>query len=533
MTGSVGEGAATANQMPRKGSNGGNIWALAGAYGEYRIKVESGSGEQEAIRMKLDSPASYLDSLRGWERRVFIRGERVANTVDHPLVRPALNSVAETYGTGQDPAAEEILFARSHLTGARISRFAHIHHSTEDLVNKVLMLRLMGRRTGTCFQRCVGMDGFNALYSVTWECDQAHGTTYHRRLKDYLGYVQEENLVVDGAMTDVKGDRGLRPGEQADPDIFLRVVEQDSRGITVRGAKAHQTGALNSHEIMVMPTTGMREDEASFAVAFATPAGAPGITFVLGRQPSDTRKLEESPLDVGNPTYGSQEALIIFEDVFVPWERVFLCGEVDQSGKVVERFAAFHRQSYGGCKVGVGDVLIGAARLASEYQGVAKASHVRDKIVEMIHLNETLFACGLACSYHGTATQAGSYMVDVMLANVCKQNVTRFPIEIARLLQDIAGGLVVTMPYQKDFENPELAPQLEKYLKGVAGVPTLNRIKLLKLIENLTAGCGSAAYLTESIHGAGSPQAQRVMIARLADLDEKIELAKRLAHIED
>jgi 4-hydroxybutyryl-CoA dehydratase/vinylacetyl-CoA-Delta-isomerase len=152
--------------------------------------------------MKLDSPASYLDSLRGWERRVFIRGERVANTVDHPLVRPALNSVAETYWTGQDPAAEEILFARSHLSGARISRFAHIHRSTEDLANKVLMLRLMGRRTGTCFQRYVGMDGFNALYSVTRECDQAHGTTYHPRLKDYLGYVQEENLVVDGAIRD-------------------------------------------------------------------------------------------------------------------------------------------------------------------------------------------------------------------------------------------------------------------------------------------------------------------------------------------
>ncbi len=483
--------------------------------------------------MKIDSPASYLDSMRGGKRRIFIRGELVADTVEHPLVRPALNSVAETYGTGQDQAAEEILFTRSHLSGERISRFAHIHHSTRDLADKVLMLRLMGRRTGTCFQRCVGMDGFNALYSVTWECDQAHGTSYHAKLKDYLAWVQEENLVVDGAMTDTKGDRGLRPAEQSDPDLFLRLVDRDSRGITIRGAKAHQTGALNSHEILVMPTAAMRDDEADYAVACAIPADAPGVTFVLGRQPSDTRKLEESPLDVGNPAYGSQEALIIFEDVFVPWERVFMCGETDQSGKVVERFAAFHRQSYGGCKVGVGDVLVGAARLASEYQGTSKASHVRDKIVEMVHLNETLFACGLACSYHGTATESGSYMVDVMLANVCKQNVTRFPIEIARLLQDIAGGLVVTMPSQRDFENPEIGSQLEKYLAGVDGVPTLDRIKLLKLVENLTIGCGAAAYITESIHGAGSPQAQRVMIARLADLEEKVKLAKRLAQIED
>ena len=210
-----------------------------------------------------------------------------------------------------------------------------------------------------------------------------------------------------------------------------------------------------------------------------------------------------------------------------------MCGETDQSGKVVERFASFHRQSYGGCKVGVGDVLVGAAQLAADYQGASKASHVRDKITEMIHLNETLFCCGIACSAQGRATGAGNYEVEPLLANICKLNVTRFPFEIARLLQDIAGGLIVTMPSEKDFDNPETAALLEKYLKGVGSVPTLDRIKVLKFIENMTVGCGAAAYLTESIHGAGSPQAQRIMISRLANLDEKVELAKRISHIED
>ena len=483
--------------------------------------------------MKVSSPETYLESLRRLERDVYVLGEQCANTVDHPLIRPSANAVSESYNPGEEPEAEDLLFVTSHLTGKKISRFTHIHQSTDDLVDKVLMQKMLGRRTATCFQRCVGMDGLNALYSVTYECDQEHGTDYHRRLKDYLEWVQEENVVVEGAMTDVKGDRSLRPGEQEDLDLFVRMVDQTPEGIIVRGAKAHQTGALNSHEILVMPTTAMREGEEQFAVSFAVPSDQKGITFVLGRQPSDTRKLEESPLDVGNPSYGSQEALVIFNDVFVPNERIFMCGETDQSGKVVERFASFHRQSYGGCKVGVGDALIGATQLAADYQGTARASHVRDKITEMIHLNETLFCCGIACSSLGRATAAGNFEVDPLLANICKLNVTRFPFEIARLAQDIAGGLVVTMPSQKDFENPEIAPYLEKYLKGTDGVPTIDRIKVLKFIENMTVGCGAAAYLTESIHGAGSPQAQRIMISRLANLEEKVKLAKRLAHIED
>jgi len=481
--------------------------------------------------MKIDDPDSYLESLRRLERNVYVLGERCSNTVDHPVIRPSTNAVAETYSVGDEPEAESLLFAKSHLTGKRTSRFTHIHQSSDDLVKKVLMLRLLGRRTATCFQRCGGMDGLNALYSVTHESSLDHGESTHRRLQDYIAYVQEENLVVDAAMTDVKGDRSLRPGKQHDPDLFLHVVDRSSDGIVVRGAKAHQTGALSSHEILVVPTMAMREGEEDYAVAFAVSADAHGITYIAGRQPSDTRKLEDSPLDVGNPTYGSQEALIVFDEVFVPAERVFLDIKTEYCGPLVERFAAFHRQSYGGCKTGIGDVLIGAAQLIADYQGTAAASHIRDKITEMVHLNETMFCCGVACGARGEAVSGGGYMVDSLLANVCKLNVTRFPFEIARMLQDIAGGLVVTMPSQRDFENPQIAPYLEKYLKARDGVATIDRIRILKFVENMTVGCGAAAYLTESIHGAGSPQAQRVMISRTVDLDEKVALAKRIARI--
>ena len=343
--------------------------------------------------------------------------------------------------------------------------------------------------------------------------------------------MQEEDWTVDGAMTDPKGDRGLAPHMQPDPDMFVRVVEKRSDGIVVRGAKCHQTGALNSHWILIMPTISMSKEDADYAVSFVAPADAEGIYYIYGRQSCDTRKLEGSTVDVGNSQYGGHEALIVFDDLFVPWENVLMCGEYEFSGLLVERFAGYHRQSYGGCKVGVGDVLIGATALAADYNGAAKASHVKDKLIEMIHLNETLYSSGIACSSEGSKTESGTYLIDMMLANVCKQNVTRFPYEIARLAQDIAGGLMVTMPSEKDLRNPKIGPVIEKYFKGVVDVPTEHRMRILRLIENLTLGTAAVGYLTESMHGAGSPQAQRIMISRQGKLEHKKKLAKKIACI--
>ena len=473
----------------------------------------------------------YIESLRKVDKRVFAFGEQIENYVDHPLVRPSLNACAATYALAEQPEHAALMTAASSLSGERVNRFTHLHQSADDLVCKVKMLRLLGQKTGCCFQRCVGMDAFNAVDSVTCEMDQALGTDYHKRFRDYLRFVQADDLVVDGAMTDPKGNRSLAPGQQADPDLYLRVVERRPDGIVVRGAKLHQTGAINAHEILVMPTQSLGEGDRDYAVAFAVPADAAGILYVYGRQASDTRKLAGDRIDVGNYQYGGHEAVIVFDDVLVPWERVFLCGEHQFAALLVERFAGYHRQSYGGCKVGVGDVLIGAAQALARYQGTEKASHIKDKLVEMVHLNETLYACGLACSAEGRPTASGTYLVDLLLANVCKLNVTRFPYEIARLAQDIAGGLLVTLPSEKDFAHPEVGPQLRKYLQGVAGYATDDRCRMLRLIENLTIGPGAVGYLTESMHGAGSPQAQRIMLARLADIGRKEQFARELAGI--
>jgi len=393
------------------------------------------------------------------------------------------------------------------------------------------MQRLCGQKTAACFQRCVGLDAFNAIYSTTYETDAKCGTSYHEKFKEFMKQVEKNDWTVDGAMTDVKGDRSLSPSEQADPDLFLHVVERREDGVVVRGAKAHQTGISNSHEVLVMPTITMRADDKDYAVSFAVPTDTKGIIIIVGRQRCDTRKLEGGTIDMGNCEFGGMEGLVIFDDVFVPNDRIFLNGEIEFTGPLVERFAGYHRQSYGGCKVGVGDVLIGAAALAADYNGAAKASHVKDKLIEMMHLNETLFSCGIACSCQGCITDSGNYLIDLLIANVCKQNVTRFPYEIARLAEDIAGGLMVTAPSEKDLNDPKLGPYIEKYLKGVADVPTENRLKILRLIENLTLGAAAVGYRTESMHGAGSPQAQRIMISRQGNLAQKKELAKAIAKI--
>jgi 4-hydroxybutyryl-CoA dehydratase/vinylacetyl-CoA-Delta-isomerase len=473
----------------------------------------------------------YEASLRKLKLKVYLQGEVVENPVDHPIIRPSMNSVKMTYALAQDPQYEELMTATSHITGKKINRFTHLHQSTEDLVKKVKMQRLLGQKTAACFQRCVGMDAINAVDSTTFEMDKKLGTQYHARFNKFLRQMQEEDWTVDGAMTDPKGDRSLPPSKQPDPDLFVHVVEKKADGIVVRGAKAHQTGAVNSHMILVMPTISLGPEDAEYAVSFVLPADATGICYIYGRQSCDTRKLENNALDVGNQQFGGHEALMVFDDVFVPWENVLMCGETEFAGMLVERFAGYHRQSYGGCKVGVGDVLIGAAALAADYSGAAKASHVKDKLIEMTHLNETLYACGIACSAEGHKTASGTYLIDQLLANVCKQNVTRFPYEITRLAEDIAGGLMVTMPSEHDLKHPEIGKVVEKYFKGVSEVPTIDRLRVLRLIENLTLGTAAVGYRTESMHGAGSPQAQRIMIARQGNLEKKKELAKAIAQV--
>ncbi len=431
----------------------------------------------------------YRESLKQLKPQIYYMGEKIESVVDHPAFVPHVNAAALTYEMAQAPEFEELVTTTSHLTGEKINRFTHIHHSHDDLVKKVKMLRAIGQQTGSCFQRCVGHDGFNAVYSVSYDIDREKGTDYHQRFIKFLGEVQTRDMMVSGAMTDPKGDRSLPPSKQKDPDAYVHIVDRRNDGIVVSGAKAHISGAVNSHGHLVMPTSAMKEEDADYAVCFYAPVDAPGIIHIFGRQTNDTRKCD-CTIDQGNAEYGvvGGEALVVFDKVFIPWEHVFMCGEYEFAYELVDRFATAHRQNYGGCKTGLADVLIGTCYLLSEAQGTERASHIRDKLVEMVYLAETLYCCSVACSCQGFALPAGSYIADPLLANVTKLNVTRHVYEIARLAQDIAGGVLATTPSEMDWRDPEIGKYVNKSMAGVADVPAEIRIRMVMVVEAMTCG---------------------------------------------
>jgi len=490
-------------------------------------RVET-AAERWARFTPITTGEEYIESLRGRGVKVHLLGERVEEPVDHPIIRPSINSLRMSYDLAiQDP---ELATAWSPLINAQVNRFLHIVESPHDLVMKNRMQRRMGQLTGTCFQRCAGLDTISVLHSITFDIDQKHGTPYHQRYLDFLKLAQQHNIIIGAGMTDPKGDRSKRPAEQADPDLFLHVTRRTKEGVFITGAKAHMTGGLNSHWICVMPTQNLQEADRDYAIIGLVPGDAEGLTYIYGRQSCDTRALEAGDIDKGNAQFGGQETLVIFDDVFIPWEHVLMDGEYEFAQELVTRFTAYHRASYV-CKTGLGDVLVGAAASIAEYNGADHASHVKDKLVEMTHLNETIYSSGIASSYEAKPLASGIYMNDPMLANICKHNVTRFPYEISRLTQDLAGGIMVTLPSQADFEHEETGALLDKYLRGRASVSTEERVRMLRLIENMTLGRNAVGYLTESMHGAGSPQAQRIQITRGMELEAKKALARTLAGV--
>ncbi len=450
---------------------------------------------------KITDKNSYLDSIKNRNLKIYLMGELIKEPLDHPIIRPSIEAMAETYELAvREP---ELASATSPYTGEKINRFLHIAESNDDLFLQNKMQRKLGQLTGTCFQRCVGMDAFNALHSVTFEIDEKHNTEYHKNFINFLTEMHKYNLVIGGAMTDVKGDRSKLPHEQEDEDVYLRIVKRTEDGVYVKGAKAHQTGCINSHWMVVMPTLRLSDKDTD---------------------------MEPGEYDVGNKYFAGQEAMVIFDDVFIPNEYIFMNGEYDFASMLVERFTTYHRRSYV-CKSGVGDVLIGAAATIAEYNGVEEASHIKDKLVEMNKLNETIYATGIASSLQGSSTKSGNFINDDLLANVCKQHVTKETYEIGRIAQDLAGGLVGSMPSGIDFNEGTMSEDLKKYLKGKKDINSEDRVKILRLIENMTLGRNAVAYLTESLHGAGSPQAQRVQIRRKVDIEEKKEFAKKLSGI--
>jgi len=477
--------------------------------------------------MAIKTSEQYLASLRRLKPTAYMFGEKIENVVDNPRIRAGINATGATYELANHEKYKDLITTISPLTGEHINRFTLPPQSTEDLVMRVKINRILGGYVGTCHQRCTGLDCLCTLSIVAYDIDKKYGTHYYDRFKEFLKSMQKNDLTGNASVTDVKGDRNLSPREQPDKDMYLRVVDQTKEGIIVRGAKVHQTGSLSAHEIIVLPTRAMQKGDEDYALAFAIPSDTEGLIHVVGRNSMDTREIEG--VDCGNIRYSKYCPTLIFDEVSVPWDRVFMFREVEFTGEMVSRFSAFHRQSHGGCKSGKIDVMTGAALLMMEYNGTTKVSQHREKVINMIHMAETLYGCSLAASYEGKKEPSGTYFIDPILANASKIHEGKEMAEVTRLLIDVTGGFVADLPSDRDFENPEIGELLKKYLKGATEVPVEKRIKMLRLIEKMAM---ESADTISDIHGGGSPAAHRVTIFRESDIDYKKRCAKRLAGIE-
>ena len=477
--------------------------------------------------MAVMTKKQYIDSLRKMNPTAYMFGEKIENVVDNPRIRAGIEATAATYEIAEDPAKRDLVVTQSPLIDEPVNRFTLPPASIEDLVARVKINRTLGRFVGTCHQRCTGLDCLSALSIVTYDIDQKHNTDYFARFQRFLTHVQKGDLTCNAGVTDVKGDRSKAPHTQQDPDMYLRIVEKRSDGIIVRGAKSHQTGSLSSHEIIVLPTRALRPGDEDYAVAFAIPSDTPGLIHVVGRSSLDTREIDGC--DVGNARYSKYCPTVLFDNVFVPWDRVFMCGEVEFAVDMVVKFSAFHRQSHGGCKSGKIDCMTGAAVTMMDLNGTQKVSHLKQKVVDMIHRSETLYGCSLAASYEGRRQPSGTYFIDTVLANASKIHEGREMAEATRLMIDIAGGFVADLPSDRDIQNPEIGGLLKKYLKGAENTSVEDRIKMYRLVEKMAM---ESADTISDIHGGGSPEAHRVTILRECDLENRTQAAKRLAGID-
>jgi 4-hydroxybutyryl-CoA dehydratase/vinylacetyl-CoA-Delta-isomerase len=482
--------------------------------------------------MGLKTPDEYKKSVKHLHPKVYLGGERVIDLFENPVTKSVIEAMAKIYDLALKPEFREVMTAFSPLIGEEVNRSLHINSSIEDLEKRAAMSLLTAQKVGTCNYRCVGCDAINTLASVTWEMDRNLGTEYNQRFKAYLKYLQKNDLACSGAMTDAKGDRSKRPTEQEDMDVYVHVVDKNEKGMVVRGAKVNQSGAFVANETMVIPGQALKKGEEAFAVAFAVPNGAEGITYICQYTPFTAERLLASDEgELGNPIYGAREtSLMVFDNVFVPWDRIFMCGEVEYSRNIISRFAKIHRMNCGGaCKVGFADLIIGATQLLAEYSGLEKVPQIKDKIIDMVTLSETARACTIASALKGREEPVGSgvFLPDDMFGNIAKINIAHGFWEIMKLAGDIAGGLVVTMPSEKELKNPETKAYMEKYYK--TKVPASKRMRITKFLQHWIAG----QHGPGTWHGAGPVQAQRVMVERLSDMEEKKRLARELAGLKD
>lgn len=468
--------------------------------------------------------AGYRESLRAYRPRVFVGGQRVESVADAALLLPGINGIGVTYDLAHDDTYRAIMTAVQGSSGKTVNRMLHIDASSSDLLAKLEAVRLVCKISG-CAQRYLTHDAFNGILQATVRADATYGTDYHQRFIAYLHRIQDEDLTCGVAMTDAKGDRSLRPGLQANRDSYVHIKERRPDGIVIRGTKAIVTGAPYVHEFLVMPCRTHAKGDEDFALCCAVPCDAEGITIVArpAGRPGD-------PAAKFSAKYGQSTGAVMFDDVFVPWDRVFMAGETEEAGYLTTSYATHHRQSCIAARAGFGDLLIGAGALMTHANGLDadRHSHVREQLVELITITESFFACGVAASVYCSKDTSGVAMPDAVFANIGKLLLATKIYDMHKIAHYVSGGLIVALPGPDEDHNPETAASLAAVLTGRPDIPYEQRAEVARFIEDLTVSKEAGWYSVISLHGGGSPEAMKREIWRNYPVMEKVALVESL-----
>ncbi len=488
------------------------------------------SDSPEPGRVDLMSGDDYRESLRRLHPAVYVDGRRVESVADDPALRPGVNALAFTYDYALRPELEPIALAVQHDRNKVVNRMLQIDTSPGDLLNKLEAVRVLCQETG-CAQRYLAHDALNGIHQAVAHIDDARGGRELRdRFAAYLATVQDQDLSLGIAMTDAKGDRSLKPHLQPNADAYVHVIERDAKGLRISGTKAIVTGGPYMHELLVMPSRNMGPEDADFAICCAVPVDADGVTMVArpAGRPGETHEHGDA---LFSRRYGQSTAVVMFDRVFVPWERVFYDGEWEFSHVLTYNYATHHRHSCIGARAGFGDLLIGAGALMCEANGLdpTTKSSLREPMTELITITEGFFACGVAASVYATYDElAGSFMPEPVFSNIGKLLLSTRIYDMHRLAHEVSGGLIVALPGPQEDHNPATAASLAEVLRGNPDVPYEQRIEVARFIEDLTASYQGGWYSVISLHGGGSPAAMKQEIWRNYPLGSKVDLVERL-----